>query len=283
MGPARAGSRATASAAAFWGERMKRSFALAAAAVAALLASTASAEEFTVRGVGSSSIKGVKPETVRAMATQEAKRRAVIAAIDRMLGAGASSRPEVAQKVDAIVEQVPDRAVEDTSSQAVGNQFEVSVSLALDDKTFRELLSDQGVALSTNAARSSSILAIMDEYRTTPKDLRAPVEQLVEFNSQTGGAYSDTSASGSSSRAAAAHASSAKYSVNAREASSASAVATIAITRQEELQVTTERSDLTPAPGGMRRRIMRTVLRCGQAARPLPPRRVRTPRRHIRR
>jgi len=201
---------------------MKRPLAIGAIAVACLLASSAAAEEFTVRGVGFAPIKGNRPEAVRALATQDAKRHAVIAAIDKMLGADASAKPEIAQKIGAIVDQVANSSVVDTSSEAVGDRFEVTLSLALDDRGFRELLSDEGVALNTSTTRSYSILAVMDEYRTTPKDLQAPVEDLVEFNSQVGSSFSDRSSAGSSSRAAAARASSAAYNVDAKDSSSGS-------------------------------------------------------------
>lgn len=202
---------------------MTRRIALAATALAVLFSTQASAAEFTVRGVGSAPIvKGAKPEQVRALATREAKRRAVIAAVDQMLGADASARPEVAQKLDEIIEQVSDTALTDVSSQAVGDRFEVSLSLALDDKSFRELLSNKGVAVNTATARSYSILAVMDEYRTTPKDLKAPVEEIVEYNSQKGSSYSDTSSAGQFSKSASAHASSAALAADARQSSSGS-------------------------------------------------------------
>lgn len=202
---------------------MVRRIALAATALAVLFSTQALAAEFTVRGVGSAPIvKGAKPEQIRALATHEAKRRAVIAAVDQMLGADASARPEVAQKIDQIVEQVSDASFSDVSSQAVGDHFEVSLSLALDDKSFRELLSDKGVAVNTATARSYSILAVMDEYRTTPKDLKAPLEEIVEYNSQKGSSFSDTSSAGQSSRSSSSHASSAALAADAHQSSSGS-------------------------------------------------------------
>lgn len=193
------------------------------AAAASLVTTHALAAEFSVRGVGSVTIKGNKPETVRAMATREAKRKAVIAAIDKILGANASASPAVAAKIDAIVQQVNDGAVVESSSQAVGGAFEVSLSLALDDKIFRELLSDQGVALNTSTGRSYSILAVMDEYRTTPKNLRAPVEELVEFSAQRGASFSDKSAAGASANSASNRAGRSSSSLDARETASGSA------------------------------------------------------------
>jgi hypothetical protein len=202
---------------------MNWKLALLAMAGAGLVAGTASASDFTVRGSGDAPIKGSKPEAVRALATREAKRRAVVAAIDKILGADASQRPEVAEKVDEIVGQVGDDTIVDSSSQAVGDQFEVTLTLSLDDKTFRELLSDEGVAINTATARSYSILAVMDEYRTTPKDLQAPVEELVEFSSEKGDSYSDTSAAGRASNASSARAASSAYAVDAQHSSQGSA------------------------------------------------------------
>jgi hypothetical protein len=198
-------------------------FRLALVAALSLLATNAAAAEFTVRGVGDAAIKGKDPQAVRMLATREAKRKAVIAAIDKMLGAGASASPAVAPKIAAIVEQIGDDTIVDSTSQAVAGQFEVSLSLALDDRAFRELLSDQGVALNTAAVRSYSILAVMDEYRTTPKDLRAPLEELEEFSTRKGASLSDHSTAGSGSRSASASASQSASSLDARASDSSSA------------------------------------------------------------
>jgi hypothetical protein len=196
---------------------------LAIAAALSLLSTSAFAAEFTVRGVGSAVIKGKDPQTVRAVATRQAKRNAVMAAIDKMLGAGASGMPAVSGKIDAVAQQISDGTIVDSSSQAVGGAFEVSLSLALDDREFRELLSDQGIALNTATARGYSILAVMDEYRTTPKDLRAPLEELEEFSTRKGASFSDRSSSGAGARSANAEASQSSSSLDARGSQSSSA------------------------------------------------------------
>jgi hypothetical protein len=121
------------------------------------------------------------------------------------------------------VQQVSDSAIAESSSQTVNGAFEVTLSLVLDDKSFRELLSDEGIAINTAAARSYSILAVMDEYRTTPKDLRAPVEELVEFNSQKGASFSDRSTESASASAASARAARSSSAIDARDSSSGAA------------------------------------------------------------
>ncbi|MCA0358275.1 MAG: hypothetical protein LCH78_15750 [Proteobacteria bacterium] len=188
-----------------------------------ILATSASAAEFTVRGVGAVTIKGKDPQTVRALATREAKRKAVIAAVEKILGPGASANPSVAQRLEAIVEQVGDDSISDSSAQTVAGSFEVSLALSLDDRSFRELLSDQGVALNTQTARSYSILAVMDEYRTTPRDLQAPLEELVEFNTRKGASFSDRSSEGAASRSSSAAAYRSSSSIDAQNAQTRSA------------------------------------------------------------
>ncbi|HVI31038.1 hypothetical protein [Phenylobacterium sp.] len=199
---------------------MKLKIALLAACC--LAASPAGAAEFTVRGTGAAAAKG-NPQTVRALATRAAKRKAVIAAIEKVLGAGTTANPAVAARIDSIVEQVGDETIADSSAQNIAGQFEVSLTLSLDDRAFRELLSDQGVALNTSTARSYSLLAVMDEYRTTPRDLKAPVEELVEFSTRKGASFSDRSSQGASSRSASAQASRSASTIDARSSESSSA------------------------------------------------------------
>lgn len=177
-----------------------------AAVFAAILlsATQARADDFTVRGLGSAPAKGKDTQSIRANATKEAKRRATIAAINRVLGADAASRPDVARKVDDIIGQISDSQIVDTSSQTVDGQFQVTVSLALDDKVFRKLLSDNGVAINTDIVRSNSILAVMDEYWTKKTDYHAPLEDLTEYSHQVGDSFSDMSTSGSKQRSASA-------------------------------------------------------------------------------
>jgi hypothetical protein len=153
----------------------------------------AGAKEFTVQGEALVPVTSGNPQDIRTKATRAAKRKAVMGAIDQMLGPDASLNPKVAPKIDAIVAQVPDTAVVDQKATRIENNFQVQLRLVLDDKTFRTLLSDQGVAINTTVARGSSMLAIMDEFITTPRDLKVPLAELVEYKSSVGASASDRS------------------------------------------------------------------------------------------
>lgn len=163
-------------------------------ALVLLSAAVAQAKEIEVLGEATVPLTEGHPQDVKAKATKAAKRKAVMAAIDRILGPDASLNPKVAPKVDAIVAQVPESAIIDRKASRVENNFRVELRLVLDDKTFRTLLSDQGVAINTAGTRASSLLAIMDEFVTSPRNINAPVEELVVYRSSVGSSYSDQSA-----------------------------------------------------------------------------------------
>ncbi|MFZ4605835.1 MAG: hypothetical protein ACOYM5_06215 [Caulobacter sp.] len=162
---------------------------LAGLALALGLGLSAQAAEVTARGTGSVATKGLKPDTVRALATREAKKRAVIMAVEKVLGAGASADARVAAKIDSIVEQIGDDSITDTSAQTVAGRYEVSLTISVDDKAFRTLLSDVGVA-NPAAARAYSLLVIFDEYHTTPSDIQAPLADLEVYRRRSGSSVS---------------------------------------------------------------------------------------------
>lgn len=164
------------------------------AALLTLPAVAVEAKELEVMGAASVPLAGGNPQDVKTKATQAAKRKAVMAAIDQILGPDASLNARVAPKIDAVLAQVPDTAVIDRKADRVENNYQVQLRIVLDDKTFRTLLSDQGVTIHTATVRASSVLAVMDEFLTTPRDLKAPVEELVEFRSSVGASFNDQSA-----------------------------------------------------------------------------------------
>lgn len=170
--------------------------------VAMLMLSTAVAEakELEVMGDASVALTDGNPQDVKTKAMRAAKRKAVMAAIDQILGPNASLNAKVAPKVDAVVAQIPDTAVVDRKANRVENNYQVQLRLVIDDKTFRTLLSDQGIAIHTAAARASSMMAIMDEFVTTPRDLKAPLEELVEYRSSVGASMNDQSAAVATSK-----------------------------------------------------------------------------------
>ncbi|HEY3451346.1 MAG TPA: hypothetical protein VGK67_33620 [Myxococcales bacterium] len=138
-------------------------------------------------------------QLIRANAIKEAKRQATISAIDKILGPSSSKDPRVSSKIDAVMAQIADDRIVDTKAAKVGDNYEVTLKVVLDDKEFRTLLSDLGIAINTAAVRSFSILTVMDEFVTTPKDLKAPLEELVEFSSERGASMHDKSKSADSS------------------------------------------------------------------------------------
>jgi hypothetical protein len=127
---------------------------------------------------------GAPVQTVRATAIREAKRRATIAAIDEILGPNASQGPGVSGQIDAVIAQIPEDRIVDSKATRVGDNYEVSIKLVLDDKEFRALLSNLGLAIHTIRVRRSAILAVMDEFLATARDLQAPLEELAEFSGE---------------------------------------------------------------------------------------------------
>jgi len=186
----------------------------------ALAMAPALAKDFEVTGRGSAPISAGNPQTVRALSLAAAKQQALVAGIDKINGPESTRDPKVAAKVAGILDQLGDERFVNRRSQAVGDAYETSVTLLMDDKEFRTLLSDAGIAANTSTARSFSVLAVMDEFFTTPTDLRAPLEELEEFSHERGNSYRDKSAASSSSKRAASSAASASAAVDARMAAS---------------------------------------------------------------
>lgn len=170
-----------------------------------MTAACALAKDFEVTGSGSAAIASGNPQTVRALSLKAAKVQAVVAGINRINGADSTRDAKVAAKVPAIVDQIPDERFVNRRSQAIGDQYETSVTLLMDDKDFRTLLLDAGIAANDTTARSFTILAVMDEYLTTPRDLRAPLEELEEFSSDHSASFRGRSSSARSSRDASAN------------------------------------------------------------------------------
>lgn len=209
---------------------MSRSRVLVIALVAAL-AGPAGAKEIEVIGRGAVAIpaqSGKQPvdyAAISAAAGREALRNGVIAAVEKVLGPNASADPRVAAKLDAVAGQVGDDRIVNRTGAREGDIYKVALTIVLDDKEFRTLLSDLGIAVNTSTARSFSILAVMDEFVTTPRDLRAPLEELEEFSSSKGASGHDrsTTSASSSSFSASAKASATVIDATASESSSASA------------------------------------------------------------
>lgn len=184
---------------------------LCVAAVAALvLTPIAQAMDIEARGVGRAEITG-DTNSVRTSALKQAKRNAVLAALDKVVGAGTSRNPDVQSKLDDLVVQIGDDSFYNATPSAADGQYEVSITLRMDDKALRTEISDLGLALNTTATRSQPILVMMDEFFTTPTTLHAPLEELTEFRHDAGSHYNEKEAAASSSKSALAASSDAAY------------------------------------------------------------------------
>ncbi|KJK20742.1 hypothetical protein UB46_30990 [Burkholderiaceae bacterium 16] len=184
---------------------------LLAAAIAATVAIPgAYAMDIEARGVGSAKISD-DLNSVRTSALRQAKRNAVLAALDKVVGAGTSKNPEVQAKLDDLVVQVGEESFYSLTPSSADGQYQVSITLRMDDKALRSQISDLGLAMNTTATRSQPILVMMDEFFTTPTNLRAPLEELTEFRHEEGSHYNEKEAAASSKKSAYAASSNSAY------------------------------------------------------------------------
>ncbi|WP_454725529.1 MULTISPECIES: hypothetical protein [Cupriavidus] len=183
---------------------------LCAAIAVALAAPAAYAMDIEARGVGSARITD-DLNSVRTSALRQAKRNAVLAALDKVVGAGTSKSPEVQARLDDLVVQVGEESFYSATPSSADGEYRVSITLRMDDKALRTEISDLGLALNTTTTRSQPILVMMDEFFTTPTNLRAPLEELTEFRHEAGSSYNEKEAAASSSKSAYAASSKAAY------------------------------------------------------------------------
>jgi hypothetical protein len=189
----------------------------------ALAFAPAYAKDFAVNGRGSVSISSGNPQSVRALSLADAKYKAVLNGVNKVNGPDSARDARIGDKLKAILDQIGDEHFVDRHGETVGDAYETSVTLAMDDKEFRTLLIDNGVAANTSTTRSFSILAVMDEFFTTPTDLKAPLEELEEFSHEKGSSFKDKSINAKASKQASASTSSSASMVDARSASSGKA------------------------------------------------------------
>jgi len=142
-------------------------------------ASSTFAVDLTVYGEGKAPITSDTAVT-RQSSLQAAKKDAVLAAIKKINGPEAANDPKVLGILDDITKQVGDVYIQDQkTNRDAANNLVTTVTLKLDDKDFRKLVSDEGIAIKT--ANSYPILVVMDEYFTTPTDKQKPLKEVVEF------------------------------------------------------------------------------------------------------
>jgi len=195
---------------------------LVAAVILAVASSPAYSKELELNGVASVNASG-DPQSVRSVALREAKRNAIIAGINKINGPDSAKDPKVAEKLQAIVDQIKDSYITDNKGQKLGDQYEMRVTIIMDDKEFRTLILDAGIAANTTTTRSSSILVMMDEFFTNPTDLKAPLEELEEFSSEKGKSSKDKTISAKSSKQSDAKSSASASSLDAQASATAKA------------------------------------------------------------
>lgn len=144
-------------------------------------------------------------QTVANSARALALRNAVIEGVNRIIGAGAAEKPEVKEKLDSLAGQVDTFKINESATpQRINSDYVLTIKLTLDEKKFRKLLSDQGLAANTSTARSSAIIMMMDEFFTKPSDINAPLEELTEFKKESGSHNTDSATAQASKKEAAA-------------------------------------------------------------------------------
>lgn len=177
---------------------------LLSSALAMLVSSPLMAGELSINGEGASPITADISLT-RESSQLAAKRDAVFAAIKKINGPQAGDDPKVRAALDDIAKQVGNDSIRDVSTRRdAANNFVTSLKMVMDDKEFRKLIGDAGIAIKT--ANSYPILMVMDEYFTTPTDTSKPLREVVEFFSDKSAHHvenlqADASASASSSSA----------------------------------------------------------------------------------
>lgn len=194
-------------------------------ALATILASTfAHALEIETRGVGTAQ-KSLfsNAADIRGAAMRQAKRNAVLAALDKVVGAGTRNNPKVQEQLEELIAQVGEQVFYDPMPDMVGDTYRINITLRMDDKQLRSVISDLGLALNTNTVRSQSFLVLMDEFFTTPTDLRAPLEELIEYKHEAGNSYKEKEAAARSSKSAYVASDKAAYAVKGASASTVNA------------------------------------------------------------
>lgn len=151
-----------------------------------VLSAPAFALEIDVQGVGRVEITS-DVVTVQAQAKTQALENAIYIAVEKTLGADTTLKENIARKMQSIISQIDTFKITDNyASKREGNTYVLTAVIKLDDKKFRQLVSDMGIAVNTARARAAgAMMVIMDEYFTTPTDMKAPLKDLTEFSSES--------------------------------------------------------------------------------------------------
>lgn len=170
----------------------------------------------TIFGEGRAPIGAGDASAIRNSAKQDAIRDAVIKGIKDATALDASDPVKFGAIVNEVAKQLRDVKVSEERRE--GADFVTRIEVLVDRRQIKNAI--RGTELDKLNDRSFSMLMLVDEFLTTTRDLKIPLRELVEFNSDSGSSFSDKSlkASGSSSQSNSAVAGSS--SVNAATASS---------------------------------------------------------------
>lgn len=168
--------------------KMKNAIRLVAGTLALASAGAAFAADEAVIGEGRAPMGAGNASAIRGAAKQDAIRDAVLKAIKDATALDASDE-RFAPIVTEIAKQMRDVRV--TSEEAVGSEFVTRVSVYVDRKQVKNAI--RGTDLDKLNDRNFSILMLVDEFLTTTRDLRMPLEELTEIKYDAGSSFSDKS------------------------------------------------------------------------------------------
>lgn len=175
---------------------------------------TVCAEMYEFRGVGKAPINPDNNSATVMAAKNSAKRNAVNVAIRKLIGPSAVNDPKIKEAIENILPQIDDsKIIRHPPSRDGENNYILPITIRIDDLEFRQLLQTEGIA--PTADRTSKVLALMDEYHTTPTDMQKPLKEVIEYSH-------DKTATSEASLSAASGASS-ETKASSREASASSA------------------------------------------------------------
>ena len=105
-------------------------------------------------------------------AQERAKEAAINILIDRTLGANASKKPEIMEKMADVLSQSSTYIIDENyTGEVQDNNYVARVFLTVDETEFRTLVSDMGIAINTQEVRAHSIMIILDEFFAAPSNL----------------------------------------------------------------------------------------------------------------
>lgn len=164
----------------------------------------------TVFGEGRTPVAAGDASSIRNAAKQEAIRDAVVKAIKDATALDASD-PRFATIVNEVAKQL--REVKVIEERREGADFVTRVEALIDRRQIKNAI--RGTDLDKLSDRSFSMLMLVDEFVTSTRDLKMPLRELVEFNSDSGSSFRDKSLKASGSTASSNSAVAASSSVNA--------------------------------------------------------------------